>query len=417
MEKGGSTGRGLYHERSKGERTLVNLLKEGALRVLSVLETIKGVVTHITRGNFTQSSITINADMCSASSVVIYTSVYTDSESRRVFWGVDEELSDGDYIPGPEEPQIPPAPQEEDEHEPMFIQPYDPDFVPEPIYPVYIPLEDEHILSAEEQPLPPVVSPTAKSPGYIVESDLEEDPEAYEDDDIEDGLVDYPMDGGDDDDDGDSFGDDVDDEDEDEEEEEEHLAPADTAIVIPIDELVASPEGRESVISPPSARERLARCMALAALPSPPQPSPLHMPPPAPGIGEVRYGIRGTWIDPAETVPEIAHMTVGEVYAHKFQLQTQLQLQSTLIQTQQQLHETHFQMQQTKIAELQETDRRHQAQLAETLRVMGDIRREMGDMQAELLALREQQRRAGQPGGDARVPNHHDASRDVDNHI
>nr|GEZ66890.1 hypothetical protein [Tanacetum cinerariifolium] len=33
-------------------------------------------------------------------------------------------------------------------------QPHDPDFVPEPIYPEYIPLEDEHILSAEEQPLP-----------------------------------------------------------------------------------------------------------------------------------------------------------------------------------------------------------------------------------------------------------------------
>nr|GFC66607.1 hypothetical protein [Tanacetum cinerariifolium] len=59
-----------------------------------------------------------------------------------------------DYIPGPEEPQTPPAPQDEDEHELMFIQPHDPDFVPEPIYPEYIPLEDEHILSAEEQPLP-----------------------------------------------------------------------------------------------------------------------------------------------------------------------------------------------------------------------------------------------------------------------
>nr|GFC88674.1 hypothetical protein [Tanacetum cinerariifolium] len=31
---------------------------------------------------------------------------------------------------------------------------------------------------------------------------------------------------------------------------------------------------------------------------------------------------------------------------------------------------------------------------------MRDMRREMGDMQAELLALRGQQRRAGQPGGD-----------------
>nr|GFA19336.1 reverse transcriptase domain-containing protein [Tanacetum cinerariifolium] len=45
---------------------------------------------------------------------------------------------------------------------------------------------------------------------------------------------------------------------------------------------------------------------------------------------------------------------------------------------------------------------------------MGDMRREMGDMQAELLALREQPRRVGQPGGDDRVPNHQDAPRDAD---
>ncbi|GKG12620.1 hypothetical protein Tco_0346857, partial [Tanacetum coccineum] len=31
------------------------------------------------------------------------------------------------------------------------------------------------------------------------------------------------------------------------------------------------------------------------------------------GIRGVRYGIRGTWEDPAETVLEIAPMTVGEV--------------------------------------------------------------------------------------------------------
>nr|GEX32254.1 hypothetical protein [Tanacetum cinerariifolium] len=52
--------------------------------------------------------------------------------------------------------------------------------------------------------------------------------------------------------------------------------------------------------------------------------------------------------------------------------------------------------------------------MAETLRVMGDMRREMGDMQAELLALHEQPRRVGQPGGDTRVLNHQDAPRDAD---
>ncbi|GKF46870.1 hypothetical protein Tco_0136672, partial [Tanacetum coccineum] len=39
--------------------------------------------------------------------------------------------------------------------------------------------------------------------------------------------------------------------------------------------------------------------------------------------------------------------------------------------------------------------------MVETLRVIKDIRQEMSDMQAELLALREQQRRARQPGLEA----------------
>nr|GFB70842.1 hypothetical protein [Tanacetum cinerariifolium] len=286
--------------------------------------------------------------MSLASSAVPYTSVYTDFEPGRVFWGADEELSDGgsprvivygydglpmmpvaplspDYIPGPEEPQTPPVPQDEDEHGFMFIQPHDPDFMPEPIYLEYIPLEDEHILSAEEQPLPPVVSPTAESPGYVAESDPKEDPKV---DETEDGPVDYPMEGGDegDDDDSDTSGYDADDEDEDEEGEEEHLAPADSVVVIPIDELASSPEGTEPIIPQPStdtattgaritirpqtsislppeaeverllamptpppspltslsprfAGECLARCMAPAALPSPPLPPSLYPPP------------------------------------------------------------------------------------------------------------------------------------------
>ncbi|GKD79326.1 hypothetical protein Tco_1341947 [Tanacetum coccineum] len=290
--------------------------------------------------------------MSSASSAVTYTSVYTDSEPGRVFWGADEEISnrgsprvivyeyDGlpiqpvavpslDYIPDSEEPHTPPVPQDEDERETIFIQPHDPDYVPEPIYPEYIPLEDEHEFLAEEQPLPPVDSPTAESPEYVTESDPEEDPEEYEDDETEDGPVDYPMDGGDDgdDDDGDSSRDDANDEDEDdeddeeEEEEEDHLASAASTIVVPVEEPVFPPEGTEPVIpppsthitigaritvrpqtsislppkaeverllamttpspsppislSPPSAGERIARCMAPPAHPSPPPvPSP-----------------------------------------------------------------------------------------------------------------------------------------------
>nr|GEZ76933.1 hypothetical protein [Tanacetum cinerariifolium] len=432
--------------------------------------------------------------MSEASSAVTYTSVYTDSEPGRVIWGADEELLDG-----------------------------------EPIYPEYIPLEDEHILSAEKQPLPLVVSPTAESPGYVAESDLKEDTEEYEEEDeAEDGPVDYPMDGGDDgddDDDGNSSGYDADDEDEDnKDEEEEHLALADSAVVIPIDELVSPPEGIEPTIpspstdtttigaritiqpqtsislppeaevkrllamptpppspltslSPPFAGEHLARCTTPAALPSPLLPLSSYPPPPVDrrdgipesehpprkrlclstlgsryeveesstrgrgvdcgftdiveaemrhrGIREVGYGIRDTWIDPTEAVPDMASTTLEktlreQVYAQEYQLQThqvQLQLHSTLIQTQQQLHETHSQIQQTEMAILRETDRVRQLQMVETLRVMRDMRREMGDMQAELLALRRQPRRAGQPRKDARVPNHQDAPRDADSHI
>ncbi|GJW51206.1 hypothetical protein Tco_0092557 [Tanacetum coccineum] len=139
--------------------------------------------------------------MSSATSDVTYTSVYTDSEPGRAFWGADdEEVSEGgiprvivlgydglplqpvappspDYIPGPENPQTPPVPQDEDEHE--FL--------------------------AEKQPLPE----------RVTESDPDEDPEEYKDDETEDGPVDYPIHGGDDgyDDDGDSSRDDADDED------------------------------------------------------------------------------------------------------------------------------------------------------------------------------------------------------------
>ncbi|GKA80907.1 putative reverse transcriptase domain-containing protein [Tanacetum coccineum] len=54
------------------------------------------------------------------------------------------------------------------------------------------------------------------------------------------------------------------------------------------------------------------------------------------------------------------------------------------------------------MAELRETDRRRQAQIVETLRVMRDMRREMGDMQAELYTARAA-RKLRQPAPDARV--------------
>ncbi|GJW62313.1 hypothetical protein Tco_0111648, partial [Tanacetum coccineum] len=63
-----------------------------------------------------------------------------------------------DYIPGLEEPQSPPLP----------------DFVPEPVYPEYMPQEDE-VFPAKEQPLPATASATTQSPDYVPESDPEAD--------------------------------------------------------------------------------------------------------------------------------------------------------------------------------------------------------------------------------------------------
>ncbi|GJV44600.1 hypothetical protein Tco_1429136 [Tanacetum coccineum] len=108
-------------------------------------------------------------------------------------------------------------------------EPPPPDFVLEPVYPEFMPPEDD-VLPAEEQPLPATVSPNADSPGYITESGLEEDSEEDDEDPKED-LTDNPTDRDDDEEEEEqSSGDDADDkeEDEGEDEEEEHLAPADS---------------------------------------------------------------------------------------------------------------------------------------------------------------------------------------------
>nr|GEW31431.1 hypothetical protein [Tanacetum cinerariifolium] len=162
------------------------------------------------------------------------------------------------------------------------------------------------------------------------------------------------------------------------------------------------------------------------------------------GIREVGYGIRDTWVDPTETVPEIAPMTATEINTRITELWVDLLMEDKIahqetiqivedeayavreawahsIGLSQAVHSelrTHQeQIQQTEIAEFRETDHRRQAQMVETLRVIGDMRRETGDMQAELLVLREQLRRAGQPGGNARVLNLQDAPRDADSHV
>nr|GEW69345.1 hypothetical protein [Tanacetum cinerariifolium] len=72
----------------------------------------------------------------------------------------------------------------------------------------------------EDQPLPADASPTALSPGYVIDSDPKEDEEDPKED-----PANYPANGGDNDD--DESSDDDDDDDDVEKEKEEHLAPAD----------------------------------------------------------------------------------------------------------------------------------------------------------------------------------------------
>nr|GEU78996.1 reverse transcriptase domain-containing protein [Tanacetum cinerariifolium] len=127
-----------------------------------------------------------------------------------------------DYVPGTE---YPPSPE----------------FVPEPVYPEFMPAEDD-ILLAEEQPLPAAASPTTKfdpdgDPEDDPKEDLEDNPEEDPEDDPEEDPADYPTDGRDEGDDEDESSDDDEDDDidiEGDEEEDEYLARADsTAVALP----------------------------------------------------------------------------------------------------------------------------------------------------------------------------------------
>ncbi|GJS46865.1 putative reverse transcriptase domain-containing protein [Tanacetum coccineum] len=282
-------------------------------------------------------------------------------------------------------------------------------------------------------------------------------------DETEDGPVDYPMDGGDDgdDDDGDSSGDDARDEDEDEEDKGRRggggitvdpasINPSPEAEVERLLSMTTPSPSPPISLSPPSTRERLARCTAppthssplpmsspllpssgcptkiqtlgiasnqalidavTATLPSPPLPPlppSLYIPPlvdrrddtpkseQSPrkstvdaeerrqGTIDVGYGIKDNWVDPAESVPAIAPMTVGEVNARV-----------------------------TELAELHEHDTQDLYALLEDAQdSTSDTATAVGYSHSDTAS--EQQRRARQQRPDARIPDHQDASGDAD---
>nr|GEV47420.1 hypothetical protein [Tanacetum cinerariifolium] len=188
---------------------------------------------------------------------------------------------------------------------------------PPPVYPEYIPPEDD-VFPAEEQPLPAAASPTAESPGYILESDLDEDPE--------EDPADYPAD-------------------HDDEEEEEHPASIDSIPPPPALRVTArisfrpqpstlyfSKDDAERFLAmpipPPSPLTLLSSL--LPQIPSPPLlASPPILPIPLPTASpplqllssdrkadrpeaeikrriteDIGYGIRDTWIDPRDVAEE-----------------------------------------------------------------------------------------------------------------
>nr|GEW26089.1 hypothetical protein [Tanacetum cinerariifolium] len=86
-----------------------------------------------------------------------------------------------DYVPGLKEPeQAPPSP--------VYLS-----YVPELVYPEYMPPEN-NVFPAEEQPFPVAATPTADSPGYILEFDPNGDPKEDDEEDPEEDPIDYPAD-------------------------------------------------------------------------------------------------------------------------------------------------------------------------------------------------------------------------------
>ncbi|GKB44794.1 hypothetical protein Tco_0889736, partial [Tanacetum coccineum] len=195
----------------------------------------------------------------SASSAVTYTSVYTDSEPERVFWGADEELSDRGsprvivygydglpmqpvappshyYVPGPEHPPSP------------VKVPY----VPEPEYPEYLVMWQTPIWMRFRRRTPRRIMLTTRlMEGMLMMSPLDDDDDTNDEDE-------------------EPFEDENDDE-----EEEDHLASADSSVISVVDP-VPSAGDTEAFETDKTAPTHI------PSPPLPPPPSSLYLPPPVP---------------------------------------------------------------------------------------------------------------------------------------
>nr|GEU74933.1 hypothetical protein [Tanacetum cinerariifolium] len=267
--------------------------------------------------------------MSFASSVITYTSVYTNFEPWRFYGGSDEEPADvsslgviiygydgllmhpaalpsSDYVPGPEHLPSP-------DYVSGLEHPPSPVYVPEPKYSEYlVPSGDEAPI--KDQPLPADASPTALSPGYVTDFNPDEDPK----EDPEEDHTDYPTDGGDGDDEP------FDDDDDDDEEEEEHLAPADSSAIHVINhvplvgdiEAFETDEAQKTVrLEPPMSASMETRIAEHAATPTPPLPvssPPLPLPSPlttSPIDGGAPLGHREAGIRMRALLPYTSHRT------------------------------------------------------------------------------------------------------------
>ncbi|GJT54497.1 hypothetical protein Tco_0989551 [Tanacetum coccineum] len=299
----------------------------------------------------------IHLIMSSATSVVTYTSVYTNSEPGRAFWGannrggLEREAFKGHLT------RIRRTPLTASSSQPITILNNSPE-KHKPIYPEYIPLEDEHEFPLRSSHYLLLIHLLLSHPDMLL-SRILEDPEEVP------GLMRQRMD-------------------------------------------------RRTVLLQPSTGhtlrlgERLARCTA----------PPAHSPP-LPPSSRVVYGLAAgrfimgdrmnlyretIWMVEEKYVSERLGLTRRMCQATHQELKTIVICVCTRDYLQA-LPDTATADRVTLIqwgGEGGTNIIRRQEQMVETLQVIRDMRREMSDMQTELLALREQQRRARQPGPEAR---------------